>query len=47
MGDDSKVVKNANLKKAIGVTLGFHTKERLINADIIIDSPLNLFKTMR
>ncbi|MBT4823782.1 HAD family hydrolase [Candidatus Woesearchaeota archaeon] len=46
MDGDIEAAKNANLKKAIGVTWGFHTKERLINADIIIDSALDLLKVI-
>ncbi|MFH1439743.1 MAG: HAD family hydrolase [Candidatus Woesearchaeota archaeon] len=42
MDGDMLAAKNANLKKAIGVTWGYHHPEKLNCADIIIDSPEEL-----
>ena len=46
MDGDITAAKNANLKKAIAVSWGYHHPERLKHADIIIDSPEELLKVI-
>ncbi|MBI4453404.1 HAD family hydrolase [Candidatus Woesearchaeota archaeon] len=42
MDGDIIMAKNAKLKKAIGVSWGFHNHKKLKDADVIIDAPLEI-----
>ena len=47
MDGDIEAAQNANLKKAIAVTWGYHLKKKLLNADVIIDSPEQLLEAIK
>lgn len=46
MDGDILTAKNAKLKKAIAVTYGYHHKEKLKDADVIIDSPIEILEVL-
>lgn len=46
MEGDVKTARNANIKKFVAVTYGFHTKERLKGADVYIDDFSEILSVM-